>query len=65
MIEQLIDYLERHRPDIRAHTCGFDHVDRVTQACSQDLGFSLVVLIDLDDVLQQDESVFADVIQPA
>src|SRR4030095_15314640 len=65
MIEKLIDYLERHRRDVCAHARSFDHVNRMAQTRSKHLRLPTIVLIDLDDVLQQDETVLTDIVQPA
>src|SRR6185369_3027456 len=63
MIEELIDHLERHRGDVCAHACGLDHVNRVAQTRGEHLSVPTVVLINLNDVLQQDQTVFADVVE--
>src|ERR1051325_1873793 len=65
VIEQLIDHLERNRRDVGAYSRCFDHVNGISQTRRQNFGFPRVVLIDLDDALQQFETVLADVIEPA
>src|ERR1044072_6228302 len=65
MVEELFDYLERHGGNVGAHACGFDHMYGMADARCQDFRFPFVVSVDVDDVLQQQQAVFADVVEPA
>src|SRR6266508_2422800 len=65
MVEQLINYLKRHGRDVRAHSRRFDHVYGMAHARSQYFSFPIVVPVDLDDVLEQQQAVFSDIVEPA
>ncbi len=65
MVEQLIDYLKGHCRYVSAHSRCFDHVYRMTHACRQNFSFPIVVPVDLNDVLEQQQTVFSDVVEPA
>src|SRR6266446_5990148 len=65
MIEHLIDYLERHSRDVCAHTGGFDRMNRVTNTRGENLSRPGVVCVNLNDVTQQHEAVFTNIIEPA
>src|SRR5215213_5673541 len=65
VIEELIEHFERHRGDVSSKPRSFDYVNRMAQARRQNFRFPIVVLIDLDDVLQQDQSVLADIVETA
>ena len=65
MVEQLIDNLEGYRRDIRAHAGRFDYVNRMSHAGRQHFRFPFVVSIDFDNILQQQQPVFTNIIEPA
>src|SRR6185295_1028600 len=65
VIEQLVDHLPRDRRDVGAHTRRFDHVNRMAQARREYFRLPTVVVIDLDDGLQQLESILTNVVEPA
>mgnify|MGYP003694631273 CR=1 FL=1 len=63
MLEQLQRRLEGHSGNVGSHTRRFDYMNRATDAGGEHLCFPIIVLIYLDDILQQDQPIFADVIQ--
>src|SRR5262245_25180184 len=65
MIEQLVDNLKRHRRDVGAQAGRFDHMNRIPQTRSEHFSLPVVVLIDLDNVAQQDQSVLSDIVESA
>src|SRR6185369_11817525 len=65
MVEELIDYLKGDGCDVGTQTSRFDHVNRMTHARREHLSLPGVVAIDLDDVLQEDKPILADVVETA
>src|SRR6185437_1052901 len=65
VIEHLIDYLEGNGGNVGAHARSFDHVDRMTHAGCKHFCFPIVVSVDLNNVLQQQQAILADIIKPA
>src|SRR6185369_17573328 len=65
VIEELIDHFERHRRNVCAHPSRLDHMNRVPQTRSENFSLPRIVLVNLNDVLQQQQSVLADVVETA
>src|SRR6185369_7401144 len=54
-----------YRRDVCSETRGFDHVNWVTQTRRENFRLPGVVAINLDDVLEQDQTMLADVVEPS
>ena len=63
MIEELIDYLEWHRSDVRANTRSFDDVNGMSQARGQHLGLPIVVVINFDNLTEEYEPILPNVVE--
>src|SRR5437870_4551141 len=63
MFQQLFEHLVWHCGDIRAQSCRLDHVNRMAQASGQHFRLPTIVVVNLNDFLEQSQTVVADVVQ--
>ena len=50
--------------DVRAHARGFDDVNRMTQTGREYFGLPVILIVNLDDFLEQAQTIVANVVQP-
>lgn len=65
MMNHLEQNLIRNGCNVGASLCTVDHMDRVADACGDDLGLDSVHLEDFGDVLNQGDSRSGDVVETA